>query len=134
MAQMKHIPVRVLACGAVLILALCSSSWGMEMRAIGDQVILTGPMSGFEVTQFMSALTRAVTTVVFHNSGGGDFDAGLNLAAMIRQRGLMTVAQGSCRSSCANAFLGGVRRYLADRQSYALFTGTMSAVRRGKAV
>jgi hypothetical protein len=78
LAQMKHLQVCALACGAVLILALCSSGWGMEMRVIGDQVILTGPMSGFEVTQFMSSLTRAVTTVVFHNSGGGDFDAGLN--------------------------------------------------------
>jgi len=122
-AQMKHIQVRALACVAVVILALCSSGWGMDMRVIGDQVILTGPMSGFEVTQFMSSLTRAVTTVVFHNSGGGDFDAGLNLAAMIRQRGLTTVAQGSCISSCANAFLGGVRRYLADHQSYVAFHG-----------
>ena len=95
----------------------------MDMRAVGDQLIITGPLSGFEMTQFMSSLTPAVTTVVLYNSGGGDFDAGLNLAAMIRQRGLTTVAQGSCRSSCANAFLGGVRRYLADRQSYVAFHG-----------
>ena len=120
---MKHIQVRELACVAVLILALCSPGWGMDMRAVGDQLIITGPLSGFEMTQFMSSLTPAVTTVVLYNSGGGDFDAGLNLAAMIRQRGLTTVAQGSCRSSCANAFLGGVRRYFADRQSYVAFHG-----------
>lgn len=95
----------------------------MVIRVVGDQLILTGPLSGFEVTQFMSSLTPAVTTVVFYNSNGGDFEAGLNLAAMIRQRSLTTVAQGFCRSSCANAFLGGVRRYLADRQSDVTFHG-----------
>jgi hypothetical protein len=84
LAQMKHIQVRELACVAVLILALCSPGWGMDMRAVGDQLIITGPLSGFEMTQFMSSLTPAVTTVVLYNSGGGDFDAGLNLAAMIR--------------------------------------------------
>ena len=120
---MPQFNARTLACVAALSLALCSSGWGMVIRVVGDQLILTGPLSGFEVTQFKSFLTPAVTTVVFYNSGGGDFEAGLNLAAMIRQHGLTTVAQGFCSSSCANAFLGGVRRYLADRRSYVAFHG-----------
>ena len=95
----------------------------MEIHAETSQLILSGPLYGFEMNQFMSALTPNVTTVVFRNSGGGDFAAGLNLAATIRQKGLTTVAQGYCISSCANAFLGGVSRHLADSMSYLGFHG-----------
>ena len=105
-------------------LLLCATPvFAMEMHAEGNQLILTGPLYGFEMTQFGSALTPNVTTVVFRNSGGGEFAAGLNLAATIRQKGLTTVAQGYCSSSCANAFLGGVNRYLADSRSYVGFHG-----------
>jgi hypothetical protein len=95
----------------------------MDMHVEGNRLIISGPLSGFELTQFASTLTPNVATVVLHDSSGGDFDAGLNLAVWIRQKGLTTVAQGYCRSSCANAFLGGTRRYVADDQSYVAFHG-----------
>ncbi len=120
---MKFKQTTVLLVVSSLLLLLISPVSAMEIHTEGDRLILTGPLSGFELTQFSALLTSKITTVVFTNSGGGDFAAGLNLASLIRQRRLVTVAKGFCRSSCANAFLGGVQRFLADGRSYAAFHG-----------
>ena len=106
-----------------LLLCVSSPASAMQMHVSGNQLIVTGPLSGFELTQFGAAITPNVTTVVFVNSSGGDYAAGLNLAAEIRRRGLSTIAKGYCSSSCGNAFLGGVQRYLADSRSYVAFHG-----------
>ena len=51
---------------------------------------------------------------------------GLALAHEIRRRGLSTVALGYCNSACANAFLGGADRRLANDRSYVAFHGNYS--------
>ena len=107
----------------IALLLTSPPSSAMVMYVEGTQLIVTGPLSGFELTQFSASLAPNITTVVLTNSSGGDFASGLNLASIIRQRGLATVAKGYCQSSCANAFLGGVRRYLADDLSSVAFHG-----------
>lgn len=111
-------------CAAFLLLTvLANPSWAMEMKVEGNQLVLSGSVDGLELTKFSGLLAPAIKTIVFSDSSGGDFESGLNLAAIIRQRGLTTVAKGFCRSSCANAFLGGVNRYLANSRSYVAFHG-----------
>jgi hypothetical protein len=107
-----------------------TSASAMEMHVEGDKLIVTGPLSGFELTQFGSALTPSVTTVVFYNSRGGDYSAGVNLAHEIRRRNLTTVALGYCDSSCANAFLGGIERRLANAKSFVAFHGSYDSYSR----
>jgi hypothetical protein len=110
----------------IALLLTSAPSSAMVMYVEGTQLIVTGPLSGFELTQFSASLAPNITTVVLTNSSGGDFASGLNLASIIRQRGLATVAKGYCQSSCANAFLGGVRRYLADDLSSVAFRGQLA--------
>jgi len=95
----------------------------MEMRVSGSQLILTGFVSGQDYNKFMSSLTPAVRTVVLTDSPGGAITIGLYLAHEIRRRGLSTVALGHCGSSCANMFLGGIERRLANSTSYVAFHG-----------
>jgi ATP-dependent protease ClpP protease subunit len=77
-----------------LLLTSAAPASAMVMHIEGNQLIVTGPLSGLELTQFMSAQTPNVTTVVFVDSRGGDTEAGVNFAEEIRRRGLTTVAVG----------------------------------------
>ena len=54
-----------------------------------------------------------ISTIVLHDSGGGDSMAGRKIGVDIRQRGFDTVVSGRCSSACANMFLAGVERQYA---------------------
>ena len=98
----------------------------MEMSVSGSQLILSGFINELDYDKFLSHLTPAIRTVVFTNSPGGVHLIGLALAHEIRRRGLSTVALGYCNSACANAFLGGADRRLANDRSYVAFHGNYS--------
>ena len=98
----------------------------MEMSVSGSQLILSGFINELEYDKFLSHLTPTIRTVVFTNSPGGVHLIGLALAHEIRRRGLSTVALGHCNSACANAFLGGAERRLANNRSYVAFHGNYS--------
>jgi len=98
----------------------------MEMSVSGSQLILSGFINELEYDKFLSHLTPTIRTVVFTNSPGGVHLIGLALAHEIRRRGLSTVALGHCNSACANAFLGGAGRRLANDRSYVAFHGNYS--------
>ena len=68
---------------------------------------------------WQEAMTRfdgKISTIVFHDSGGGDSLAGRRIGEDIRKRKLDTVVLGRCSSACANMFLGGVARQYAAAQ------------------
>ena len=98
----------------------------MEMSVSGSQLILSGFINELDYDKFLSHLTPAIRTVVFTKSPGGVHLIGLALAHEIRHRGLSTVALGYCNSACANAFLGGADRRLANDRSYVAFHGNYS--------
>ncbi len=55
---------------------------------------------------------KTISTVIFKNSSGGQWKAGQRLSNLIMRRGITSVVEGVCASSCAMAFLGGdVRRF-----------------------
>ena len=98
-----------------------ASASAMDMHAGGSQLILSGFINRADYAKFLSALTPAVKTVVLTNSPGGARLTGQYIAHEIRRRGLATVASGRCFSSCANLFLGGTERKLANATSYLAF-------------
>ena len=90
----------------------------MELEVHGDEVWLSGHVTGSEYGQLLAILTgNPIKTVVFTQSHGGNADAGYDVGELIRQRGLATVIRGSCASSCSRMWLGGVTRTLAGPDS-----------------
>jgi len=117
-------------CISPILLGAVPSS-AMEMSISGSQLILSGFINALDYDKFLAHLTPAVQTVVFTNSPGGVHLIGLAMAREIRRRGLSTVASGYCNSACANAFLGGTERRLANNYSYVAFHGNYS-IRSGR--
>ncbi len=93
------------------------------MHVSGDQLIASSYISEADYAKFIQTITPAVKAVVFTNSIGGPRLIGQDLAEEIRNRKLSTVVLGYCYSSCANAFLGGVERRLANSESFLGFHG-----------
>ena len=90
----------------------------MEFEVHGDEVWLSGHVTGSEYSELLAILaTNAIKIVMFTNSGGGNANAGYNVGELIRQRGLATVIRVSCASSCSRMWLGSVSRTLEGENS-----------------
>jgi hypothetical protein len=88
----------------------------MEVKQIGNQIILSGRVVGTERDQVLRLLKNApeIDTVVLRNSPGGHILTGYRLGELFRARGLRTAVSGFCFSSCSRMFLGGKQRYFTD--------------------
>ena len=88
----------------------------MELKVVGTQLILSGPVVGDEPGKVREALASSpgIDTVILRNSGGGDAPAGYQVGQLLRERGLRTAVSGYCYSSCSRMFLGGSARYFTD--------------------
>ena len=107
--------------GAAVLLLAGTPAQAAEMRvaklASGPVVLVAGAFDfgdGERFTALTAPLPKA-TTIVF-DSPGGNLLAGLSIGETMRARGFSSaVASGStCASSCAIAWLGGAKRYLAS--------------------
>lgn len=104
--------MRLLLSLAIIALS-CTSASAMDIEVRGDQVVMSGGVTGSECTQLSSILQQhPVRVVVLTRSRGGDAEAGYCVGALIRQHRLATVIRGSCNSSCSRMWLGGVSRTL----------------------
>src|SRR5262249_23229090 len=76
---------------AIATLAPLRSS-AMELKIVGNQLILSGPVVGNELEKVTEALRRspAITTVILRNSQGGNAPAGYQVGQLLRERGLRT--------------------------------------------
>jgi hypothetical protein len=106
--------MRLVLIAALMLLAI--SSWAMELKAVGNQLILSGRVVGDEPSKVAEALAKspAIDTVILRNSPGGDAPAGYQVGQLLRERGLRTAVSGYCYSSCSRMLLGGRTRYLTD--------------------
>jgi hypothetical protein len=88
----------------------------MELKVVGEQIILTGPVLGDEPGKLREALAGSpgIGTVILRNSPGGNAPAGYQVGQLLRERGLRTAVSGYCYSSCSRMFLGGSTRYFTD--------------------
>jgi rhodanese-related sulfurtransferase len=92
----------------------CSAALAMTVEVHGNQVFATGPVDD-DLKKFEEAFAKpGVDTVVFVNSPGGDLWTGLRVGRLIADKGLKTIAAGSCVSACSIMFMGGKERLFAD--------------------
>ena len=88
----------------------------MELKVVGNQIILTGPVLGDEPGKVREALAASpgIESVILRNSPGGNAPAGYQVGQLLRERGLRTAVSGYCYSSCSRMFLGGSSRHFTD--------------------
>jgi len=107
---------QALAVLIVLVALPPRESLTMELKIVGNQLILSGRVVGDEPGKVREALanTLEIDTVILRNSPGGDAPAGYQTGELLRERGLRTAVSGYCYSSCSRMFLGGRTRYFTD--------------------
>src|SRR5215467_11889506 len=88
----------------------------MELKIVGNQIILSGPVIGDEPGKIREALanTPGIDTAILRNSPGGSAPAGYQVGELFREHGLRTAVSGYCYSSCSRIFLGGSAGYFTD--------------------
>ena len=88
----------------------------MELKIVGNQITLSGPVVGDEPGKIREALanTSGIDTAILRNSPGGNAPAGYQVGELFREHGLRTAVSGHCYSSCSRMFLGGSTRYFTD--------------------
>jgi hypothetical protein len=101
---------------ALLLIVMSARSVAMELKIVGNQIILSGPVVGDEPGKLREALTNTpgIDTVILRNSPGGNAPAGYQVGQLLRERGVRTAVSGYCYSSCSRMFLGGSTRYFTD--------------------
>ena len=93
--------------------AIGAPALGMDIEVQGNQVVMSGGVTGSECSELSEILRQnTISTVVLTHSRGGNADAGYCVGALIREHRLETVIRGSCNSSCSRMWLGGVSRML----------------------
>jgi hypothetical protein len=109
---------------AIGIVAFCiiapSKSHAMTFYAAPPLLYLGGSVVPEDWDNWEAAMIQfdgEITTIVFHDSGGGDSAASRKIGYNIRERGFRTVVSGRCSSACANMFLAGVQRQYAAPDS-----------------
>ena len=106
------------AVGAVIavVMLVPERSFAMELKVVGNQLLLSGRVVGDEPGKVTEALAKypEIDTVILRNSPGGDAPAGYRVGQLLRERGLRTAVSGHCYSSCSRMFLGGRTRFYTD--------------------
>jgi len=109
----KYILGLVSAFGAA---AWADASLAMEVTAVDDQIILSGPVIGGDLAKvrYALAMNPNIRADILRNSPGGHIRTGYAVGNLFRQMGLRTAVSGYCYSSCSRMFLGGKERFFTD--------------------
>jgi hypothetical protein len=93
-------------------------------------LIAEGPINGGDESLFERVLNQQRGSIdeVWFNSPGGSTSAGYGIGRRIRAAGLaVRIPKGwTCASACADAFLGGVVRYIDADRAFGIHMGTWS--------
>lgn len=103
---------------AIACLVPLQAALAMDVKVVGDQVIMSGPIDGGELAKLHDVVadhgSSRVRTVVLRDSPGGDLWTSMRVGEFIRDKGWRTAVSGHCFSGCAIIFLGGVERQFTD--------------------
>lgn len=92
----------------------------MTFQATPPTLYLGGAVVESDRAAWDDAMNRFgsnLTTIVFHQSGGGDSPTARFIGRDIRKRQFATAVYGRCTSACATMFLGGTTRQFATTAS-----------------
>ncbi len=93
-----------------------AKQYSLVISPDGKQVHISG-IFALGITEKLSAILSQnpkVTEVVLSGDGGHVYE-GRGTAHLIKARGLNTYIHGVCKSACATAFIGGIRRSMGDQ-------------------
>jgi hypothetical protein len=115
-AMVRRASVTAVLFALVVILMVPTRAQAMEVKIVGNQLILSGPVVGDEPGKIREALAGSlgIQTVILRNSPGGNAPAGYQVGQLLRERGMRTAVSGYCYSSCSRMFLGGSKRHFTD--------------------
>lgn len=100
---------------ALLVAALSPAARAMELRQVGDTLVMSGAVDSGDLVRLRNHLAaHAVKLVLLHESPGGDLWSGYQVGNRIRDEGLPTAVSGKCESACGLIFLAGVERSFSD--------------------
>lgn len=103
---------------AVLSLALSAPVMAMDVKVVGDQLIMSGRIDGSELARLRDVAAdqgdARIRMVVLRDSPGGNLWTSMRVGEVIRDKGWRTAVSGYCFSGCAIIFLGGVERHFTD--------------------
>ncbi|MCA3063417.1 MAG: hypothetical protein ING61_08105 [Rhodocyclaceae bacterium] len=105
-----------MAVSSLAVACLSSNAQAMSFHAAPPLLYLGGGVVPEDWNTWEEAMIRfdgQLTTIVLHDSGGGDSTAGRKIGLDIRKRGFNSIVSGRCSSACANMFLAGVDRQYA---------------------
>jgi hypothetical protein len=102
-----------LAASALLALTATAAA-AMTLERVGGDLFATGPVEPDDVQAFKAELeSGGLRRIVFVNSPGGQLRAALQIALMIRKKGVETLVSGYCHSACSLLFIAGRERRFA---------------------
>jgi hypothetical protein len=94
-----------------LLLWLSANSQAMTLERVGHDLFATGPTVDQDFLQFKEALAQGgIERLILVNGPGGDLWTGMQVARMVRDAKITTVASGYCMSACSLIFMAGQAR------------------------
>lgn len=98
-------------------MTLCLSFWlsanlnAMTLERVGNDLFATGPTVDQDFLKFKEALAKGgIERLILVNGPGGDLWTGMQVARMVQQAKIHTVASGYCMSACSLIFMAGKER------------------------
>lgn len=94
-----------------LVLGACPALQAMTLERVGGDLFATGPTVDQDFLQFKEALAKGgIQRLILVNGPGGDLWTGMQVARMVQDARLKTVASGFCMSACSLIFMAGQER------------------------
>jgi rhodanese-related sulfurtransferase len=94
-----------------LSIGLPAKSNAMTLERVGNDLFATGPTVDQDFLQFKEAFAKGgIERLILVNGPGGDLWTGMQVARMVQQAKIHTVASGYCMSACSLIFMAGKER------------------------
>jgi len=95
----------------LLLLGLAPLSQAMTLERVNNDLFATGPTVDRDFLQFKEAFAKGgIERLILVNGQGGDLWTGMQVARMVQEAKIKTVASGYCMSACSLIFMAGQER------------------------
>ena len=95
----------------LLLLGLAPLSQAMTLERVNNDLFATGPTVDQDFLQFKEAFSKGgIQRLILVNGPGGDLWTGMQIARMVQEAKIKTVASGQCMSACSLIFMAGQER------------------------